>query len=109
MARFDKQYILLEQLYEDSFYPQYMLDKIKLMLLDFIFYIEENPTGITDVGNKIFELVEEVKSMQDEFIAEESEFDALAKETLLRDIEYIIKWYHLPVNLEKELTKREWE
>lgn len=42
MDSFDDQHILLEELYEDSFYPDFLIDKIKYLLEDFINFVEQN-------------------------------------------------------------------
>ena len=76
MDSFDDQYILLEELYEDSFYPDFLIDKIKYLLEDFINFVE---------------------------------YDNIARECLIRNLEYIIKWFHLPINLEEALAEREWD
>lgn len=109
MDRFDKQYILLEALYEDPYYPDFLLDKIKLLEQDFINYVEDNPTGISDVANHVYDVIVNAAQLQDEFLDNESEFDSLARERLIQDLEYIVNWYHLPIKVEEVLSQREWE
>ena len=57
MDSFDDQHILLEELYEDSFYPDFLIDKIKYLLEDFINFVEQKPKNMADVdefeGNSI--------------------------------------------------------
>ena len=56
MDSFDDQHILLEELYEDSFYPDFLIDKIKYLLEDFINFVEQKPKNMADVGDKIYDL-----------------------------------------------------
>ena len=58
MDSFDDQYILLEELYEDSFYPDFLIDKIKYLLEDFINFVEQKPKNMADVGDKIYDLIQ---------------------------------------------------
>lgn len=109
MDSFDDQYILLEELYEDSFYPDFLIDKLKYLLEDFINYVEQQPTNMADVGDKIYELIENALSLQYEFLDNDSEYDNLAREYFIRNLEYIIQWFHLPLNLEEVLAEREWD
>lgn len=109
MDNFDDQYILLEELYEDSFYPDFLIDKLKYLLEDFINYIEQQPINISNVGDKIYELIENALSLQYEFLDNDSEYDNLARECFIRNLEYIIQWFHLPLNLEEVLAEREWD
>ena len=46
---------------------------------------------------------------QYEFLDNDSEYDNIARECLIRNLEYIIQWFHLPINLEEALAEREWD
>lgn len=109
MDNFDDQYILLEELYEDSFYPDFLIDKLKYLLEDFINYVEQHLINMADLGDKIYELIENALSLQYEFLDNDSEYDNLARECFVRNLEYIIQWFHLPLNLEEVLAEREWD
>lgn len=109
MNNFDDQYVLLEELYEDTYYPDFLVDKIKTLLIDFINYLETKPKNLAEVEDKIYDLVQNVQNLQYDFLDNHSELDPLARECLTRDLEYIIKWFKLPINIEKVLAEREWE
>jgi len=109
MDSFDDQYILLEELYEDSFYPDFLIDKIKYLLEDFINFVEQKPKNMADVGDKIYDLIQNANSLQYEFLDNDSEYDNIARECLIRNLEYIIQWFHLSINLEEALAEREWD
>ena len=96
MDSFDDQYILLEELYEDSFYPDFLIDKIKYLLEDFINFVEQKPKNMADVGDKIYDLIQNANSLQYEFLDNDSEYDNIARECLIR-------------NLEEALAEREWD
>lgn len=109
MDSFDDQHILLEELYEDSFYPDFLIDKIKYLLEDFINFVEQKPKNMADVGDKIYDLIQNANSLQYEFLDNDSEYDNIARECLIRNLEYIIQWFHLLINLEEALAEREWD
>ena len=109
MDSFDDQHILLEELYEDSFYPDFLIDKIKYLLEDFINFVEQKPKNMADVGDKIYDLIQNANSLQYEFLDNDSEYDNIARECLIRKLEYINQWFHLPINLEEALAEREWD
>lgn len=86
MDSFDDQYILLEELYEDSFYPDFLIDKIKYLLEDFINFVEQKPKNMADVGDKIYDLIQNANSLQYEFLDNDSEYDNIAREYLIRNL-----------------------
>ena len=63
---------------------------------------------MADVGDKIYDLIQNANSLQYEFLDNDSEYDNIARECLIRNLEYIIQWFHLPINLEEALAEREW-
>lgn len=85
MDSFDDQHILLEELYEDSFYPDFLIDKIKYLLEDFINFVEQKPKNMADVGDKIYDLIQNANSLQYEFLDNDSEYDNIARECLIRN------------------------
>ena len=82
MDSFDDQYILLEELYEDSFYPDFLIDKIKYLLEDFINFVEQKPKNMADVGDKIYDLIQNANSLQYEFLDNDSEYDNIVENVL---------------------------
>mgnify|MGYP000025458311 FL=1 len=86
-----------------------MIDKIKYLLEDFINFVEQKPKNMADVGDKIYDLIQNANSLQYEFLDNDSEYDNIAREYLIRNLEYIIQWFHLPINLEEALAEREWD
>lgn len=64
---------------------------------------------MADVGDKIYDLIQNANSLQYEFLDNDSEYDNIAREYLIRNLEYIIQWFHLPINLEEALAEREWD
>ena len=82
MDSFDDQHILLEELYEDSFYPDFLIDKIKYLLEDFINFVEQKPKNMADVGDKIYDLIQNANSLQYEFLDNDSEYDNIVENVL---------------------------
>ena len=111
MDSFDDQHILLEELYEDSFYPDFLIDKIKYLLEDFINFVEQKSKKLWQMlVIKFYDLNFKIaNSLQYEFLDNDSEYDNIARECLIRNLEYIIQWFHLPINLEEALAEREWD
>lgn len=118
MEKFDDQYLLLEKLYEDDAYPEFFVDKIKYLLVDFINYLESKPPKLTkqdimEIGDKLYDLFVSANALENELYTDSDEEincdDALFHECLVRDVEYIIKWFHVPIDMESALAEREWE
>lgn len=63
MRRFNESYLLLEEMYEDQYYPKFLVDKLKFILMDFMLYLdkENHPKG--EVQEKLDEMTIHINNL----------------------------------------------
>ena len=109
MDKFDDQYVLLQNMYEDTYYPQFLVDKIKWQFIHLIEQFEEADLGELDwVQDKLDEFTVFINSMQQEFWDQDSEIETVASESIASSLEYILEWFKIDIPLEDALREREW-
>ena len=64
MDKFDDRYILLQSKYEDSFFPQYLTDKLKWQLIRLIEFLETDERDKNILQEKFDEFTLFVNSLQ---------------------------------------------
>lgn len=109
MDKFDDQYVLLQNMYEDTYYPQYLVDKIKWQFIHLIEFFEA--ADIADVEllqDRLDEFTMSINSMQQEFWDQDSEIETVASESITATMEYILQWFKIGIPLEDALREREW-
>jgi hypothetical protein len=101
-------YALLEEMFEDGYFPDHLVEKGKQILLALCGRIErEKPQG-TAVYALTHEATERFNELADEFYEHDSEIETAARENIARDVEFILKTYGFDVDLEEAIAPRDW-
>ena len=80
MKAFDPNYKLLDEMYQDDYYPAFPLD--------------EAVCGIND--------------LQEEFDENDSEIETVARECIAATVAYILEWFGIPIDTEEAIRERDW-
>ena len=80
--KFDTNYQLLADMYQDDYFPDFLVDKIKNLLQQVIELLETGETDMTIIQNKFDEAVESINDLQDEFEENESEIETVARDSI---------------------------
>ena len=82
MKTFDPNYKLLDEMYQDNYYPTFLVDKVKDELQKVIDLLE---SGETDT-----EVVQETL------------------ECIAATVAYILEWFGIPIDTEEAIRERDW-
>lgn len=108
MNQFDKDYILLEDITHDEYYPKHLVDKIKQAILQLIELLELGTKDETIIQSKLDDITLFINSLLEQFDENNSEIDTIARESIAETIEYILKWYDININIEQAIRYRDW-
>ena len=84
MKAFDPNYKLLDEMYQDDYYPAFLVDKT----------LDEAVCGIND--------------LQEEFDEHDSEIETVARECIAATVAYILEWFGIPIDTEEAIRERDW-
>jgi len=82
MKAFDPNYKLLDEMYQDDYYPVFLVDKVK------------------DELQKVIDL--------EEFDENDSEIETVARECIAATVAYILEWFGIPIDTEEAIRERDW-
>ena len=108
MKAFDKNCKLLDEMYRDEYYPDFLVDKVKGELQKVIALLE---TGETDVGviqEKLDEMVCAINGLQEEFDENGSEIETAARDCIGENVSYALEWFGIPIDVEEAIRERDW-
>ena len=97
MKAFDPNYKLLDEMYQDNYYPTFLVDKVKDELQKVIDLLE---SGETDT--------EVVQETLEEFDEHDSEIETVARECIAATVAYILEWFGIPIDTEEAIRERDW-
>lgn len=56
MKKFDLEYNLLNDMYNDGYFPDFLVDKVKLLIQDVISFLETGERDLEKIQNKFDEM-----------------------------------------------------
>ena len=108
MKKFDANYKLLDEMYQDEYYPNFLVDKVKDELQKVIDLLESGETNTETVQEKLDEVVCAINDLQEEFDENDSEIETVARDCIGVTVEYILEWFGIPIDIEEAIRERDW-
>lgn len=104
-----KKYSFLSDMYNDSYFPDFLVDKGKLILVELCIEIEkENPKSLPELYKLTHAATDRFNDLEEEFDENESELETVARETIAVDFEFIAKSFKFDADIEELIATREW-
>jgi len=108
MKKFDKNYKLLKEMYEDDYYPVFLVDKVRDELQKVIDLLETGETNTDVIQEKLDEVVCAINDLQEEFDENDSEIETVARDSIGVTVDYILKWFGISIDIEEAIRERDW-
>ncbi|MBS5117513.1 MAG: hypothetical protein KHZ10_06460 [Clostridium sp.] len=108
MKAFDPNYKLLDEMYQDEYYPDFLVDKVKEELQKVIRLLESGETDIEAVQKTLDEAVCGINDLQEEFDENDSEIETVARDCIGVTVAYILEWFGIPIDIKEAIRERDW-
>jgi len=104
-----KNYSFLADMYSDAYFPNFLVDKVKNILLEFCKKIEtEQPKNLDELYQLSHTATELINDLEKEFDAADSEIETVARETIGMDFDFIANIYNFDADVEMLIAPRDW-
>lgn len=108
MKKFDENYILLESMVNDGYYPEFLVNKLKELIVPVIILLENGETNEDIIQSRLDQMTFAINDLQEEFYDNDSEIETVARESIADTIEYILEWFHIDIDTETAIGGRDW-
>ncbi len=108
MKQFDPNYQMLAEMYQDDYYPDFLVDKISALLHKVIALLENDETDLKVIQSALDEAVEGINDLQAEFDENDSEIETVARDTIGETVAYILEWFDINIDIEDAIGARDW-
>ncbi|MCH5265823.1 MAG: hypothetical protein J1F02_07975 [Lachnospiraceae bacterium] len=108
MKKFDENYILLEDMVNDEYYPEFLVDKLKELIIPVIRLLENGETNTDIIQSKLDEMTLAINELQEEFYDNDSEIETVARDSIAVTIGHIMEWFNIDIDMETALRERDW-
>jgi len=102
-------YSFLKDMYSDGYFPDFLVDKIKSILLKLCDQIETTkPADLEGLYELTHSATEEINCLAEEFEENESEIETVARDTIGTDFAFIATAYGYDADVEELIAPRDW-
>lgn len=101
---------MLSEMYADGYFPDFLVDKIKAILLDLCEQIEgEKPKDEDSLLKLTHAATERINDLEEEFEENDSELETGAREAMGAEFDFIVRAYGFAdVDIKYVIAPREW-
>lgn len=108
MKLFNPDYVLLDEMYQDEYYPDFLVDKVKDELQKVIDLLESGETDTEVIQKKLDEMTCAINDLQEEFDENDSEIETVARDCIGETVGYVLEWFDIPIDMEEAIRERDW-
>lgn len=96
-------------MYDDNYYPKFLVDKIKNCIVEVVEFLEkEEYENLDEVQEKLDEMTEKINDLQDEFYENDSEIETVARDSIGVTVENILNHFGIDIDIEEAIRERDW-
>lgn len=104
-----KNYSFLKEMYEDSYFPNKLVNKGKAILVDLCFQIEQqHPKTLDELYELTHAATDKFNDLQEAFLEADSEIETAARDCIGEDFDFLAKAYGFEADGEELIATREW-
>lgn len=108
MKTFDVNYKLLDEMYQDAYFSDFLVDKVKDELQKVIDLLESGETDTEVIQKKLDEMTCAINDLQEEFDENDSEIETVARDCIGVTVGYVLEWFGIPIDMEEAIRERDW-
>jgi Family of unknown function (DUF5713) len=104
-----RKHAFLKEMYEDTYFPNKLVDKGKAILVGLCFEIEQQqPKSLDDLCELTHAATDKFNELQEAFEEADSEIETGARECIAEHFEFVAKAYGFEADIEELIATREW-
>lgn len=108
MKKFDENYVLLEEMYNDGYFPNFLVDKVKKLIRPVIVMLENGETDKKIIQDGLDKMTLAINDLQEEFEDNDSEIETVARDSIGETVGYILNWFGIDIDIEDAIGERDW-
>ena len=98
----------LTDMYNDDYYPDFLVDKIKAELSDAVDFIMSGEHTYEEIQLKFDACVKAINELEEEFYEYDSEIETIARESIGATVQTILDRFGIDIDIETAIRERDW-
>lgn len=105
--KFDEGYEFLADMYEDTYFPKKLTDKVKNHIKQAVAALEQGQKDPAKVQKIFDKMTLAINNLMPEFEDAGRELETVARDCIATDVMYILDWFELELDVEDALRERD--
>jgi hypothetical protein len=98
----------LPEMYEDDYFPNSEVDKVKAAIQKVVTYLEKGETNPKKVQKKLDAMTLTLNELQNDFVDQGSELETGAANAIAETVERMLAHFQVDIDIEEAIREREW-
>ena len=108
MKKFDENYVLLEEMARDKYFPGFLVEKVENLMRPVITMLENGETDDEVIQERLDDMTMAINDLQEEFEENGSEIETVARDSIAATVGYILDYFDVDIDVETALRERDW-
>lgn len=108
MKKIPENFEYLKDMYNDQYFPNFLVDKVKNEIMDVAKFIEEGDHSREEIQEKLDSMTININNLEEEFDENDSEIETAARESIAETVEQMLKYFDIDIDVEEAIREREW-
>ena len=108
MRKFDETYCLIPEMVRDGYYPDDLVEKVQQEIQKLVAVLEQGEQCPEVIQQELDRMTLAINDLQEEFEAQDSEIETVARESIAATVSYILHWFHIDIDIDTALGARDW-
>ena len=108
MKKLPADFAILSDMYSDEYFPDFLVDKVKALLMELVSYLETGVKDTEQIQTKLDDIVERINVLQQEFEENDSEIETVARDSIGVSIHSILQFFDIEIDIEEAIRARDW-
>ena len=108
MSQLPDNFEYLKDMYQDEYFPNFLVDKIKGLLKELVTFLEDGKHSIAEIQDELDRIVTGINELQEEFEENDSEIETVARDSIGTTIEEILSYFKIHIDIEEAIRARDW-
>ncbi|MGI4863355.1 MAG: DUF5713 family protein [Janthinobacterium lividum] len=98
----------LPEIYEDDYFPNSEVDKVKAAIQKVVTYLEKGETSTKKIQKKLDAMTLTINELQNDFVDHGSELETGAANAIAETVDRVLAHFNVDIDIEEAIREREW-
>ena len=108
MKKLPDDFEYLKDMYQDQYFPNFLVDKVKDLIKELVTFLENGQPSTDDIQQELDRIVTGINELQEEFEENDSEIETVARDSIGTTIEEVLKYFSIDIDIEEAIRERDW-